>query len=327
MRTGRRLSGVIGAYVVTVFVLITLNFLLPHALPGRPLEALSDPRSASYVGDDERRSAVQDYYGLDLPMTAQYRSYLADLAHGDLGTSIRQNVPVTTLIRERLPWTLLLGGSALVMAGLAGTLLGIRSGWRRGTATDRRLMSTIVALEGAPVFFVASGLAFLLAVRLGWMPLGGARTPLAQSWGWARQALDVGQHLILPATVLALQFTGFQYLIMRSSLVAELGSDHLMLGRAKGLPERVVKYRYAARNALLPAVNVLALQTGALLTASIFVETVFSYPGLGRLMAESVGSRDYPTMQGVFLVLTVVVLVANLAADLAIRRLDPRTTQ
>lgn len=309
-----------------MFVLVTVNFMLPHALPGKPLEALSDPRSSTYVGDDARRSAVEDYYGLGTSTASQYRHYLSGLAQGDLGTSIRQNVPVATLIGQRLPWTLLLGGSALLAATLGGMLAGIHSGWRRGTATDRRLVSAIVALESAPVFFLASGLSFVLAVRLGWLPLGEARTPFSQSWAWPRQVLDIGRHLILPATVLALQFAGFQYLVMRSSMVGELGSDHLMLGRAKGLPDRVVKYRYAARNALLPAVSVLALQVGVLLTASIFVETVFSYPGLGRLMAESVGSRDYPTMQGVFLALTAVVLAANLTADLAIRRLDPRTT-
>lgn len=318
---------VLGSYCAAVVLLVTLNFALPRALPGQPLAALADPRSSTYVGDAERRAAVERYYGLDRPLAEQYGRYVTGLARGDLGTSIRLNVPVRTLLAERLPWTLLLGGSALLMATAAGLLAGIHAGWRSGRSADRGLLAVFIALDNVPLFFVASAAAYVFAVRLGWLPLSGGRTPFAESWGIVRQVVDVARHLVLPAGILALQFAAFQFQVMRAGMVSELGSDQLTLGRSKGLSERVLKYRYAARNALLPTVTVLALQLGLVVTAAIFVESVFAYPGLGRLLFESVASRDYPTMQGVFLLLTVIVLSANLATELLYRRLDPRVTR
>lgn len=314
----------VGSYAVLILLLVSLNFLLPRALPGEPIAALGDPRSELYVGDDSRRAAVQRYYGLDQPVGEQYGRYLAGLVRGDLGTSIRFNAPVSEVIGSRLPWTLLLLGVALVVATAAGVLGGVHSAWRRGRRADRRLLTLFLAIDNLPVFFLASLAVYVLAVKLGWFPLSGARTPFSQSWGPLRQIADVAHHLVLPAGALALQLVGFQYLVMRAAMVTELGSDHLLLGRAKGLSERVLKYRYAARNALLPSVTVFALQLGFAVTAAIFVETVFAYPGLGSLMIESVGERDYPLMQGCFLVLTVLVVGANLLAELAYRRLDPR---
>ncbi|CAN5626498.1 ABC transporter permease [soil metagenome] len=316
---------VAGSYAVTLFLLVTLNFFLPRALPGDPLVSLSDPRSATYVGDDERRAAVEAYYGLDRPMVEQYGHYLGGLLTGDLGTSIQTNASVAGLLAERLPWTLLLVGTGLIAATVIGILAGIYSGWRRDHPSDKALFSFFVTLDNIPVFFLGSVVVYIFAAKLGWFPLSGARTPFSGSWRASRQVMDVARHLVLPAGLMSLQFASFQYLVMRAGMVGELGSDHLWLGRAKGLSERVLKYRYAARNALVPAVSVFALQAGFAATATIFVETIFSYPGLGRLMFESVGNRDYPTMQGVFLLLAAIVLSANFLADMVHRRLDPRT--
>lgn len=329
MRTtgSRRGFVVVAFYGAAVLLLITLNFALPRALPGQPLSALADPRSSTYVGDAERLTRVQEYYGLDRPLAEQYSHYVRGLARGDLGTSIRLNVPVRTLLAERLPWTLLLGTTALVVATAVGMLGGISAGWRRGRSSDRGLVALFVALDNVPLFFLSSAALYILAVQLGWFPLSGGRTPFSQSWGLARQTLDVLHHLVLPASMMALQFAAFQFQVMRAGMVNELGSIHLTLGRSKGLPERVLKYRYAARNALLPAVSVLGLQAGAVVTASVFVESVFAYPGLGRLLFESVASRDYPTMQGVFLLLTAMVLSTNLAMEFVYRRLDPRVSR
>lgn len=223
----------------------------------------------------------------------------------------------------RLPWTLLLVGVSLALATLVGTLAGMHSGWRRGRRVDRRLLAVFLAIDNFPVFFVASVAAYVFAVKLGWFPLSGSRTPFDSS-GALGQVADVGHHLVLPATVMALQFAAYQFLVVRSAMVSELGSDYLLLGRAKGLSDRVLKYRYAGRSALAPAVTVLSLQFGFAITATIFVETVFSYPGVGRLMFEAVGQRDYPLIQGCFLVIGLFVVSANLLADLAYRRLDPR---
>lgn len=323
-RRGPGWQGLIGSYLLVVFLLLTLNFFLPRALPGSPVAALSEPSSPTYVGEADTRVAVEDYYGLNEPLLAQYGDYLGGLLRGDLGTSIQYQAPVVELIGERLPWTLLLVGASLTLSTAIGTLAGIHSGWRRGRRADGALVAMFVAIDNLPAFFLGSGAAYVFAVKLGWLPLSGGRTPFSEGWSTLRQAGDIAQHLILPASVLALQTLTFQYLIMRASMVGELGSDHLLLGRAKGLAERTLKYRYAARNALLPSITLLGVQLGSAITVAIFVETVFAYPGLGRLMFESVGNRDYPVMQGCFLVLSLLVVTANLLTDLAYRRLDPR---
>lgn len=323
--TARARRGLLASFALVVAFLVTLNFFLPRVLPGRPIQTLSDPRSQTFVGDGATRAQLERYYGLDRPLPEQFTGYLGGLATGDLGTSIRYNAPVAEVIGRRIGWTLLLVAVAVALATALGTLAGIHSGWRRGRTADRRLVASFIALDNVPSFFLASVAAYLLSVRLGWFPLYGARTPFSQSWGAPREVLDVAHHLALPAGVLALQFLTFQYLVMRASMVGELGSDHLLLGRAKGMSDRVLKYRYAARNALLPATTVAALHVPAAFTSAIFVETVFAYPGVGRLMFESVGDRDYPLMQGCFLVLSLLVVVANLLADLLYRRLDPRT--
>ena len=323
-RRRRRWLGPLASYVLVVFFLLTLNFFLPRALPGKPIAALSDPSAETYVSEATTRAKVERYYHLDQPLLEQYGDYLGGLARGDLGVSIHYNAPVTRIIGDRIGWTLLLVGVGLTLATAVGMLGGVLSGWRRGRPLDRGLLGMFLAIDTFPVFFVASIAAYVLAVQLGWFPLGGARTPFAESYGPLRQGADIAHHLVLPATVLALQFLTYQFLIMRSSMIAELGSDYLLLGRAKGLSDHVLKYRYAARNALLPSVTVAGLQLGFAITAAIFVESVFAYPGLGRLMFEAVADRDYPTMQGCFLILTLIVVTANFLADLLYRRLDPR---
>ncbi|MGH3977534.1 MAG: ABC transporter permease [Pseudonocardiaceae bacterium] len=313
-------------YLLTVFLLVTLNFFLPRLMPGDPISALIDGSSPSYVQDDATRAALEAYYGLDRPLWNQYLSYLADLAHGDLGTSIRYHVPVSQLMAERLPWTLLLLGTAAVISISVGWVSGIHSGWRRNRPVDRSLLTVFMGLRSFPDFFVASLALFVLAVWLGWFPMAGAQTPFTESVGLERVG-DVAHHLVLPASVLALGFAGSEYLVMRASMVSELGADYLLLGRTKGLRDRRLKYRYAARNALLPVVALTAVHIGFAATGSVLVETVFAYPGVGRLTFDAIAYRDYPTLQGCFLMLTMVVVTANFLADALSRWLDPRTAQ
>jgi peptide/nickel transport system permease protein len=325
---GRRRAwlGLLAAYLVTVFALVTLNFFLPRLMPGDPISALYTAGSATYVQDDSTRQELAAYYGLDDPLFAQYLDYLGNLARGDLGSSIRFNLPVSELIAERLPRTLLLGVTALALGTGVGLLAGAISGWRRGGPLDRRLLAVFLALRGFPVFFLASLALFVFAVKLGAFPVAGASTPFS-SLGPLERAGDLAHHLVLPASVLATQFAAGQFLLMRAGMVGELGSDYLLAGRAKGLRQRVLKYRYAGRNALLPVVSLAAIHVGALVGAGlILVETVFAYEGLGSLMFEAISFRDYPALQGAFLVLALVVVSANYLADVLYRRLDPRTT-
>ncbi len=321
-RSGR---GAFAAYLLTVFMLITVNFFLPRTMPGDPISALSISDSPTYIQSDATRAQLAEYYGLDRPIWVQYRAYLGDLARGDLGFSIRYNVPVRDLIQERLPWTLLLIASAMVPAALIGWTAGVHSAWHRGKRRDRGLLAVFLTVHSFPVFFLGSLGLFVFGVKLRWFPLSGTRTPFATYGNLFEAVTDIGRHLVLPATVLALQFVTSQYVDMRASMVGELGSDYLLGGRAKGLRERRLKYRYAARNALLPVVAVTAVQVGFAVTGSILVETVFAYQGMGRLTFESVSYRDYPTLQACFLMLSLVVVTANFTADTLNARLDPRT--
>lgn len=322
----RHLAGRIVVYLVTAFVLLTINFFLPRAMPGDPIDALLSAGSGTSIPDDALRAKLSAYYGLDQPLGVQYAQYVVNLAQGDLGMSIRYNMPVAELIAERLPWTLLLVGTALALAAAGGLAAGVHSGWRRGQPVDRRLLALFLSVRNFPVFFLASIAVYVFAVELGWVPLSGARTLFAGGQGGVAQVVDVAHHLVLPATVMAVSVAADYFLVMRAGVVAELGADYLLGGRAKGLSERRLKYRYAGRNALLPAVGLIAARAATAVSGlTIFVETVFAYPGIGRLVFDAVTFRDYPTLQATFLVLALLTLTANLAADLAQGRLDPRT--
>ncbi|MDQ3680724.1 MAG: ABC transporter permease, partial [Actinomycetota bacterium] len=256
----------------------------------------------------------------------QYGGYLGDLARGDLGMSIRHDVPVADVIAERLPWTLLLVAAAMAVATTVGLVAGIHSGWRRDRPVDRALLTLFMGIRNFPVFFLGSLLLFVFAVKLRWFPLSGATTPFAESsLNPLRRTLDVAHHLVLPATVLAVPFVAAQYLMMRAGMVGELGSDYLLGGRVKGLGERRLKYRYAARNAMLPVVTLVGTEVGFAVSLSLLVETVFAYPGVGRLISQSVAFRDYPVLQGSFLVLSLIVVSVNAVTDAVSARLDPRT--
>lgn len=314
-------------YLATIFVLITINFFLPRALPGDPIDALLDPSEPAYLQNEQLRAKIAAHYGLDRPIGVQYIDYLADLARRDLGTSIRYNVPVARLLGERLPWTLLMVGVGLTIAVTVGLAAGVRSGWRRGERVDRRLLTVVLGVSQFPAFFLASIALFVFAVQLDWVPLGGARTPFAAGQSLAAQVADVAHHLVLPASVMAVSLAADYYLIMRAGVVSELGSDYLLGGRVKGLGERRLKYRYAARNALLPVVSLAAARAGMAVSGlTIFVETVFAYPGIGRLVFDAVSFRDYPVLQACFLVLALLTVTANFAADHAYARLDPRVS-
>lgn len=313
-----------GSYATTLLCLVTLNFAIPRLMPGDPLAALQVGSSTTFVADQELRADLTRYYGLDRSVTEQYRSYLVGLVGGDLGRSITYNRPALDLVRERLPWTLLLVGTSMVFAGSVGVLGGIQSGWRRRTSSDAGRLTLLMSAQHVPPFVLATVALLVFGGRLRWVPLSGARTPFAEL-GAMGQVADIAHHLVLPVSVLAIGLVADHYLLMRGAMVAELGSDHLVLGRAKGLSDRRLKYRYAARNALLPVVTLTGLEVGLAVTGTVFVETVFAYPGLGRLVFEAVRAHDYPVLQACFLVLTLLVVTANAGVDLLYRRLDPRT--
>ena len=315
------------AYLITLWVVLTLNFLLPRLLPGDPLSALLDPESSDYVFDAEVRASLEAYYGLDRPLLAQYGAYLRGAVTGDLGRSIRFNRPVGDLLLAHLPWTLLLTGTALGLASLAGLLAGVEAAWKRGSAADRLLTAASVVAGNAPVYFVGMMLLILFGAQLGWLPLAGGRTPFAHYDTPLAAVADVGRHLVLPALTLTLALLGVQFLLVRNNVVGILGEDFMLVARAKGLRPVRLKWGHALRNALLPFVAHLAAHAGLAITGAVFIETLFQYPGMGRLIFEAVGARDYPLVQGAFLIVAVVVLTANLLADALNARLDPRLAE
>jgi peptide/nickel transport system permease protein len=315
------------AYLVTLWVVLTLNFLLPRLLPGDPLSALLDPESSDYVFDAEVRAALEAHYGLDRPLPAQYGAYLHGAVTGDLGHSIRLNQPVGDLIADHLPWTLLLTGTALILAALLGLAGGSEAAWQRSSAVDRLLTAASVVAGNAPVYFVGMLLLIVFGAELGWLPLAGGRTPFAHGNGPLAAALDIARHLILPATTLTLSLLGIQFLLVRNNMVGILGEDFMLVARAKGLRPARLKWNHALRNALLPFVAHLAAHAALAITGAVFVETLFQYPGMGRLIFEAVAARDYPVIQGVFLVVAIVVVTANLLADWLNARLDPRLAE
>lgn len=314
----------IGLYVITLWAVVTLVFLLPRLLPGDPLRQLDDPESTSFVYDAQVRDRLAAYYGLDRPLISQYGSYLSDLRKGDFGWSISQNTPVAALLKKRLPWTLLLTGSALALSSAISFFAGVTAAWHRGRFADRALIVGLSATRAVPEYAMASALLILFAVTYPIFPQAGAHRPFATYSSTLDAAADVLSHLVLPLTALTLGIAANKFLIVRNTVIATLGEDYMVLARAKGLSRRVLKYRHSGRNALLPFVTALGVQAGFAVGGSLFVETIFAYPGMGTLVERAVTARDYPLLQGSFILLAVVVLIANLAVELTYTKLDPR---
>lgn len=303
-----------------VLAVVVLNFVLVHAAPGDPVETIA---GASGGMSPELMAQLRSEYGLDKPLLVQLGVYLSRVAQGDLGFSYYFNLPVSDMIAERVPATLLLVVSAVLLAFVVGTALGVLSS-RKPNGVLSQLI-TVLSLVGfaAPVFWVGIMLMILFASVWPILPVAGMRAIDATSGGWA-DVIDVAQHLVLPTFTLSLVYLAQYSRLARSAMLDVLGSDFIRTARAKGLAERVVLYKHALRNALLPVVTVLGLQFGNVLAGAILVETVFNWPGLGRLAFESVLRRDYPTILGVLLFSSIVVVVMNLLTDLCYRLIDPR---
>ncbi|MEX2658610.1 MAG: ABC transporter permease [Acidimicrobiales bacterium] len=309
---------------MTVLVVVTVVFALPRTMPGDPLTALQDPDNDVFVTDPEVRGRLLAYYGLDRPLPVQYVHYLGSIARGDLGWSISSNAPVSGLIAAHLPWTLLLTGSALVAASAVSFVVGVSSAWHRGQRRDRALVITMEGTRAVPEYAVASLLLIAFAVLIPVFPLAGARTPFATYASPLAELADIGRHLALPLVALTLSLLGSKFLLVRNTVISSLGADYMVAARAKGLPERLLKYHHAGRNALLPFLTVVGIQAGFAVGGAVFVESVFAYPGMGSLILRAVAVRDYPVLEATFLVLAMVVLAVNLGLELVYARLDPR---
>jgi len=318
---------------VTVFVVIVFNFFLFRVLPGDPAKAGGhDPRLNPAAVE-----ALRIRFGLDKPvflnleggnpLDTQFTAYVAALARGDLGTSYAfRDQSVSDLLGKALVNTLWLVLPAQFLSIAIGTVLGLFAAWRRGRPEDVGALTFSLFMWSLPTFFLAI---ILLVVGAHWfgLPVAGRETVGAEFASWWEEAIDAGRHLILPTTTLTLVLLGEYMLIMRSSVLEVFGEDYILTARAKGLSNYRIIRHHALRNAMLPMVTLIALNLGFTVAGAIQVETVYSFPGIGALTVSAVADRDYPVLQGAFLIIALAVVVANLIAELVYGWLDPRVSE
>jgi peptide/nickel transport system permease protein len=315
----------LGFYLLAGWAALTLNFFLPRLMPGDPAAALF-ARFRGRLGP-EAMQALRETFGLtEAPLISQYFTYLGHVLKGDFGISVAYfPSPVLEVIGTGLVWTIFLAGTAVIVSFTIGTLLGVVSAWWRRGWIDTWLPSTLVFIGAFPYFWLAMVVLYILGFTLGWFPLGHAYGDDTTPGFSAAFLADVVRHSALPIATVVLVTLGGWLLSMRNTMIAVLGSDYVNLARAKGLSPWRVVMRYAARNALLPSVTGFGMALGFVLGGSLLTEIVFSYPGQGYLLVQAVRNQDYPLMQGIFLIITLAVLGANLLVDFVYLWLDPRT--
>jgi peptide/nickel transport system permease protein len=290
--------------VPVVWLVVSIVFILIHLVPGDPVEQM--------LGEGARPGdivALRHAYGLDLPLGTQYLHYWAGVLHGNLGTSLRLNDSITHLVLTRYPYTVELTVAALIIAVLLSVPAGVASALRRDRWQDRLL--SFVSLLGLsfPAFALGPILILVVSIKLGWLPVSGAGGIT---------------HLILPAITMGSALAAILTRMVRTAMLEELGQDYIRTARAKGLPERIVVYKHALRNALIPVITLLGLQFGALLAGAIVTETIFSWPGIGRLTVSAINNRDYPLLQGCILAIGLTYVLVNLATDIMYVVINPR---
>lgn len=317
----RRLS----FYLVAAFVAITINFFLPRMMVGDPVQVIFGQFQGRM--DPRALQSLQETFGfVQGPIHEQYLTYLSNLLQGNLGLSVtRFPVPVADAIGGSLLWTIRLIGVATLVSFAIGIMAGIYAAWRRGRFADSVLLPITSALGAFPFFWIAMLALYLFAFLLGWFPIGHAyNVGLQPNWGDTAFVNSVIHHALLPLITIVITSIGGWMLGMRNNMISVLAEDYIVLAQAKGLSDRRVMLTYAARNAILPSLTGFAMNLGFVIGGSLVVEIVFAYPGMGYTLLSAVNGRDYPLMQGVFLMITFAVLVANFVADIIYVLLDPR---
>jgi peptide/nickel transport system permease protein len=307
------------AAFVTIIAIVCANFVIFRIAPGDPIRMMfRDPRVSA-----EDLQAIREKFGLDKSLGGQFLAYVKELSRGDLGLSFSHRRPVTEVLAEKIPRTLLLVISALSIAVLLGVILGALAGWRSGTSFDTFVLTLSLTMYSIPTFSLGIILLLIFAYHIAIFPLGGIVTPASGFTGIA-YLKDVLWHMCLPAISIVIWYFGEYVLLTRSSMIDVLGQDYIITARAKGLKEFGILKNHALRNALLPVVTITGVNLGFAVAGIIEAETVFSWPGVGRLVYEAVSNRDYPLLQGAFLLFAVSVVLANLLIDLIYGYVDPR---
>jgi peptide/nickel transport system permease protein len=309
---------VLGSLATLVFV-VCFNFFLFRVVEGDPVGSLFRGRNLTST----QREALTKQFGLDGSTGDQFVAYLKQTAQLNLGRSYTTNEPVAQEIRDKAGPTVVLVGLSTLLSTVIGVLIGITAAWRRRSKADYAATTFTMATYSMPDFWIGMLLLSLFAVTLGWFPVGGIEDASATGGGLAHVA-DQARHLFLPCLTLTVAYLGEYALVMRSSLLDTMREDYLVLARAKGMREVLVRNRHAVPNALLPVVTLIAINFGLVLSGAIAVETIFSWPGLGLATYDALNAPDLPMLQGLFLVFSAAVIVCNLAADLLYAYLDPR---
>lgn len=308
------------ALFLTFIAAITFVFIMVR-LVGDPFSTLvlEDPRITP-----EQVKMIKAVYGLDKPLYEQYIDFLLNTFRGELGISLYYQRSVMDVIMERLPWTLLLLLPAIIISTILSVYLGMKTAWKHGTRYDVTVTSTALFIRSTPHFWLALLFLMFFGYYLGLFPLAGSVTPAKQFPSVLDYIADILWHAALPITVLVVREIGMYILYMRNAMIEVMGQDFVWMAKLKGLAERTVMYKHAARVAMLPMVTVTALRFGFMINGAILTETVFSYPGMGRLVFEAIMNDDYFLVQGAFIIMTATVLLANLFADLLYGLIDPR---
>lgn len=310
----------LGKAAIILIAILTLNFFLIHAAPGDPAAVMAGEAGAA---DAKFIAQLREQFGLDKPLLTQLGIYLKGVLQFDLGYSYRQQMPVADLILDRLPATLLLTMTAFVISLVLGTAAGVLASARVGKWSDTAISTLALLFYATPLYWAALMAVLLFSVYFNWLPGFGYETVGANYTGF-RRALDIGQHLILPATTLGLFFMAVYMRMTRASMLEVSQLDFVKTARAKGLKSGIIQRRHIFRNAMLPVVTLAGLQAGQLVGGAVLTETVFAWPGIGRLMFEALAQRDYNLLLGVFFVSAAMVLVFNLITDVLYRFVDPR---
>lgn len=316
-------------YLCAVWVAITLDFFIPRLAPGDPVAALVGKMSTKGYVTPQMQQTFSAMFGLNThdPLWLQYFKYLGNLMHGNLGVSIQYfPTPVAALIQQDIGWSIMLGGVAVIISFALGCLFGIITAWKRGSALDTFLSPAMNFLSAIPYFWLALFTLFIFAYSLNWFPLtGGGYDAANLNPGWTIDFISSAiQYAVLPALTLVISSLAGWMLTMRNSMITTLSEDYVLMAKAKGLSEGRVMFRYAARNAVLPNITGFAIAIGAIVGGQLLTEMVFSYPGIGYALLQAVNQQDYAMVQGVFLIITLVVLGANFLADMLYAFLDPR---
>lgn len=307
--------------LLSLYIVLTVLFILFRLVPGDPFSTILDPRMSPAV-----KQRIIEMYGLDAPLYEQYILYMANVLRGDFGVSFYYGRPVFDIVFDRLTNTLALMLTAFVFSYAIGTYLGAYLAWIRGSLRERIEMTIVLLLRSTPVFWTGMMLLFLFAFELNWFPIGGMRGFQAEYTGFFDKffSIDFLYHLALPVVSLSLFYMGLPLLLMRNNLLEVLTEDYIDTARAKGLTDRRVMIHHAARNAILPVVTAFAIAIGFSVGGQVLIEQVFSWPGLGKEMVQSALRNDHPLSQATFFLLSVIVVTMNFIADLTYSYLDPR---